>query len=85
MQWVSVLHTAEDACGRDLLLFVGEKRGRVMAEWKPFDLTWGRSIYYCSECEESVDLPTAMGKPLYKYCPNCGERMKGADDGVDDV
>ena len=46
-----------------------------MAEWKPFDLTWGRSIYYCSECEESVDLPTAMGKPIYKYCPMCGAKM----------
>ena len=46
-----------------------------MTEWKPFDLTWGRSIYYCSECEESVDLPTVMGKPIYKYCPMCGAKM----------
>ena len=46
-----------------------------MAEWKPFDLTWGRSIYYCSVCEESVDMPTVMGKPKYKFCPNCGAKM----------
>ena len=46
-----------------------------MAEWKPFDLTWGRSIYYCSECKESVDMPTVMEKPIYKYCPNCGAKM----------
>jgi DNA-directed RNA polymerase subunit RPC12/RpoP len=47
------------------------KRG----EWKPFDLTWGRSIYSCTVCGESVYVPTANGKALYNYCPNCGARM----------
>lgn len=46
-----------------------------MAEWKPLDLTWGRSIYYCTECEESTEVPTVMGKPIYKYCPMCGAKM----------
>ncbi|MBQ1296163.1 MAG: hypothetical protein IIY21_19105 [Clostridiales bacterium] len=51
-----------------------------MAEWKPFDLKWGREIYACTSCGESVEVPTCMNKPLFKFCPLCGARMKGADD-----
>ena len=50
-----------------------------MAKWKPFDLTWGRSIYYCTECKESIEVPTSCGKPMYKFCPMCGARMDTAD------
>ena len=53
---------------------------RPQGEWKPFDLTWGRSIYACSACGESVEVPTCMNKPLFKFCPLCGARLKGADD-----
>ncbi len=48
----------------------------VRGEWKPRDLTWGRSYYYCSACEETVDMPTAMGIPMFRYCPNCGADMR---------
>lgn len=48
----------------------------VRGKWKPRDLTWGRSYYYCSACEETVDMPTAMGIPMFRYCPNCGARME---------
>lgn len=46
-------------------------RGR----WKPFDLTYGRSIYFCTACNDAVEMPTFNGKPMYKWCPNCGARM----------
>ena len=50
-----------------------------MAKWKPFDLTWGRSIYYCTECKEGIEVPTSCGKPMYRFCPMCGARMNTAD------
>lgn len=49
---------------------------RIRGRWKPFDLTWGRSIYACSVCGQGVDVPTEMGTPIYRYCPNCGADMR---------
>jgi hypothetical protein len=54
----------------------GEALMPKQGEWKPFDLTWGRSIYSCTVCGESTDVPTANGKALYNYCPNCGAKME---------
>lgn len=48
----------------------------VRGKWKPRDLTYGRNYYFCSACEETVDMPTAMGIPMFRYCPNCGATMK---------
>ena len=45
-------------------------------KWKPRDFTYGRSYYFCSACEETVDMPTAMGIPMFRYCPNCGAWME---------
>ena len=59
-----------------------EVADRPQGEWKPFDLTWSRSIYACSVCEEAIAVPCGWsdGKPIYDYCPMCGARMKGAYD-----
>lgn len=59
-----------------------EVADRPQGEWKPFDLTWGRSIYACSVCEEAIAVPCGWsdGKPIYDYCPMCGAKMRGADD-----
>lgn len=46
-----------------------------LGEWKPFDLTYGRSIYSCSVCEQATEVPMCMEKPMYAYCPNCGAKM----------
>lgn len=58
---------------------------RPQGEWKPFDLTWGRSIYACSVCEEAIAVPCGWsdGKPIYDYCPMCGAKMKGAINDTD--
>ena len=33
--------------------------------------------WHCSECDYEAD---RLSKPIHNYCPNCGRRMKGADD-----
>lgn len=45
--------------------------------WKPFDLTWGRSVYACTSCGEALEVPTdfVCGKPMYEFCPYCGAKM----------
>lgn len=53
-------------------------RENVKGEWKPFDLTWGRSVYSCSACGNAFEVPTDMGKPMYKFCPYCGAIMEGS-------
>lgn len=59
------------------IIDIEPKRG----EWIEFDTKWGRSLYYCTNCKETSEVPTAFGKPLYNFCPNCGADMrKGADD-----
>jgi hypothetical protein len=52
---------------------------RKKGEWKPFDLTWGRSVYSCTACGETMDIPTEMSKPIYNFCPNCGMDMRGEE------
>ena len=37
----------------------------------------GVGMFVCSVCNESFyPMPTCMGKPLMKYCPNCGTKME---------
>ncbi len=52
------------------------RRGR----WKPFDLTWGRSVYVCTFCGEALEVPTECGKPMYEFCPCCGAKMVNEDE-----
>ena len=59
-----------------VMLPAADVRPVVRGEWKPIDLTYGRSYYFCSACEETVDMPTAMGIPMFRYCPNCGAKME---------
>ena len=44
-------------------------------EWKPYDLTWGRSVYSCTNCGTAMEVPREMGEPIYNYCPYCGAKM----------
>lgn len=49
-------------------------------KWKPFDLTYGRSVWACDACGETVDVPTLNGKPIFDYCPWCGSFMGEEDE-----
>lgn len=51
----------------------------VHGRWKPWDLTFGRTIYACSVCGEATNVATTMGDVVYKFCPYCGARMDGKD------
>lgn len=55
------------------------KHGR----WEPWDLSWGRSVWSCSVCRDATEVPTEMGDPIYKFCPNCGARMEGEEEWVE--
>ena len=50
--------------------WIGEADGYADGEFV-YD-TW-----YCSNCDYAVDDDEP---PIWNYCPNCGARMKGADD-----
>ena len=68
--YLQILGDIEDFPPADVRLV---RRGR----WKPFDLTYGRSIYACTSCREATYVPTEMGTPMYQYCPNCGSYNGG--------
>ena len=53
------------------------KADRPQGEWLKDD----EGTFICSACGSGYkDQPTLMGKPMFKWCPLCGARMKGADD-----
>ena len=54
--------------------WIGEADG--YADGEPVYDTW-----YCSNCDYVVDDDEP---PTWNYCPNCGARMKGADDEASD-
>lgn len=46
--------------------------------WKFNDAKFGKPSFKCSVCGEIFDnVPTLMMVPLFKYCPDCGARLKG--------
>lgn len=50
---------------------MSERRLIKHGHWIPFG-----SMHRCSVCDETVLVPTTLaGKPIYKYCPNCGKPM----------
>ena len=54
---------------------------KALEQQKTGQWIWIESIgvwkFMCSVCKESVNpMPTCMGKPLMKYCPNCGVKME---------
>lgn len=41
-------------------------------------------IYRCTACNRKVHVVEVMCRPVWDYCPNCGARMGGGDDGEAD-
>ena len=53
---------------------------RPQGEWIKFGLGRGTRILFCTNCERRIEVPLSQGDSNYDFCPNCGARMKGADD-----
>ena len=53
---------------------------RPRGEWLKFGLGRGTRILFCTNCERRIEVPLSQGDSNYDFCPNCGAKMKGADD-----
>lgn len=51
----------------------------VHGRWIPRKGKWF-SCFQCSVCGEKISYPTADGKALTNYCPNCGAKMNGEEN-----
>lgn len=66
------LHSAEDCCENHI--FRGEQGFRQQAEWLPRNLNAKDcKVFYCSGCKMDISAAEAL---YYKYCPECGAKMK---------
>ena len=55
---------------------------RPQGEWLKFGLGRGTRILFCTNCERRIEVPLSQGDLNYDFCPNCGARMKGANDEI---
>lgn len=53
---------------------------RPQGKWIKFGLGRGTRILFCTNCERRIEVPLSQGDSNYDFCPNCGAKMKGADD-----
>lgn len=51
----------------------------VHGRWIPRKGKWF-AYFQCSVCGEKISYPSADGKALPNYCPNCGAKMNGEED-----
>lgn len=51
----------------------------VHGRWIPRKGKWF-AYFQCSVCGEKISYPSADGKALTNYCPNCGAKMNGEGD-----
>ena len=60
--------------------FEAAKADRPQGEWIKFGLGRGTRILFCTNCERRIEVPLSQGDSNYDFCPNCGAKMKGAED-----
>ena len=51
------------------------KHERPQGKWEKCQ----NNMFRCSNCRQADEVPTAMGTPIYSFCPNCGARMQKGD------
>jgi len=49
---------------------------RKKGKWIGGDGNLGRKFFKCSVCKDAEVVPTVLGVPQYRYCPNCGAEME---------
>lgn len=47
----------------------------VQALWEPINDIIDGDVFRCSNCGTKNHVKTVMGKPDWKFCPECGARM----------
>lgn len=95
-EYISCDYPTEKDAREDVELLIGQipSADRPQGKWiavSAFDAfggdgsTWmvhgnPTAFHYCSECKEQTRIDEFGEEILTNYCPNCGARMKGADD-----
>ena len=47
----------------------------IYARWEPIHDVFADDVFKCSHCGTWNNVKTVMGKPDWKFCPECGARM----------
>lgn len=55
-------------------IYKGSKKGFV-CEMKKLEFN-GSYYYNCSSCNESYGYPKSFDGTVFKFCPNCGHKIK---------
>jgi hypothetical protein len=80
-------YTRGIACGAALAKTYVEQLPSVEAEpvrhgkWLTDNDAFKRMYLVCSLCKRATQTPWYVGGFLYDYCPNCGARMDGEQNG----
>ena len=70
-------------CMDELMAMIAD---RPQGEWyqiKDHKVMGEGYLWHCSLCGHRVYQDSSADYPTENYCPNCGARMKGADDETD--
>ena len=72
-------------CVDDTLDYIDSEPAADVATVRHGQWEWDtEDIYRCSNCAEKSHVKEVMGRPAWCYCPWCGARMDGGDDGETD-